>query len=60
MLRACCILLSYIRISELLVGHYMLLIYFLIGDLFLHMLWAKGIIKKTRPAGGYDGPRVFR
>ena len=45
MLRACCILLSYIRISELLAGHYMLLICFLTGDLFLHMLWAKGIIK---------------
>jgi len=32
-------------ISELLAGHYMLLICFLTGDLFLHMLWAKGIIK---------------
>ena len=45
MLRACCILLSYIRISELLAGHYMLLICFLTGDLFLHILSAKGIIK---------------
>lgn len=45
MLCACCILLNYLHISEFLAAHYILLISFLNSDLFLHMLWAKGIVK---------------